>query len=84
MLRKQDRGAIVSMGKEQKTDDLLVWPWSSSKKHEGTAEKKPFDLQKKKPDFSNDNGQYMKADGKSFSPLKRDIAITLTKFQQVS
>jgi len=87
VLRKQDRGAIVSMGKEQgkeqKTDDLLVWPWSSSKKHEGAAEKKPFDLQKKKPDFSNDNGQYMKADGKSFSPLKRqDIAITLTKIQQ--
>lgn len=87
VLSRQERGAIVSMGeeqgKEQKTDELLSWPWSTSEKHESSEEEKPFDLQKKKPDFSNDNGQYIKADRKSFRPFKRSgLAIALTKIQK--
>lgn len=87
VLSRQERGAIVSMGqehgKEQRTDELLSWPWSSSKKHESSEEEKPFDIQKKKPDFTNDNGQYIKADRKSFSPFKRSgVAIALTKIQK--
>ena len=72
-------------GKEQRTDESLPWPWSSSKKHESSEEEKPLDLQKKKPDFTNDNGQYINADRKSFSPFKRSgVAIALTKIQKVS
>lgn len=75
--------SIVSMGKEQMDDELHSWPWSSSKKHKGSVEEeKPFNLQKKKPEFSNDNGQYIRADRKSFGPLKRqDLAIVLTKIK---
>jgi len=44
-----------------------------------------FNLQKKKLDFSNDNGQYIEVDHESFPPLEiQDVVITLTRIEQVS
>nr|ABK24863.1 unknown [Picea sitchensis] len=85
VLSKQVRGSIVSLNKEQTNDEFLPWPWSS-KKHEGSEEEeKPFNLQKKELVFSNDHGEYIKADGESFRPLERlDMAMGLTTIKEES
>lgn len=87
VLSKQDRGPIVFLSKEQRNDEFLSWPWSS-KKYEGSEEEeeeKPFNLLKKETVFTNDHGQYIKADRDSFPPLGRlDLAMGLTTINEGS
>eukprot|EP00253_Pinus_taeda_P021681 PITA_21681 len=83
LFQKQERGPIISLGKQQTNDQLLSWPWAP-KKHPGSSEEpeKPFNLNTKTPDFVNEYGYYIKADSQSYPPLGRqDLGIGYTRHE---
>ncbi|MDK2412718.1 cupin domain-containing protein, partial [Aphanizomenon sp. 202] len=92
LLSKQDEGAfarfsqergrkLISLMKENHGNQFVFWKSKSQGEEE---DYKPFNLEKKKPRFRNDNGQLIFGDDEDLvkGPLQRlDIGISLTRIQ---